>query len=119
MPNHIHGILNIVDFVGDGRDRPLHGKIKPLSELVSAFKTTASKRIHEAGVASFQWQRSFFERIVRNELELNRIREYIQTNPLHWDFDVENQQRSHVEKSRHSPQQNNSAYEYYNRITTS
>ena len=119
MPNHIHGIVNIVDSVGDGRDRPLHGKIKPLSELVSAFKTTSSKRIHEAGVASFQWQRSFFERIVRNELELNRIREYIQTNPLHWELDVENQQRSHVEKGRHSPQQNNSAYEYYHRIITS
>ena len=66
----------------------------------------------------FSVAKIIFERIVRNELELNRIREYIQSNPLHWELDVENQQRSHVEKGRHSPQQNNSAYEYYNRITT-
>lgn len=33
------------------------------------------------------WQRSYWEHIVRNEMELNRIREYIQNNPAQWELD--------------------------------
>ena len=106
MPNHIHGIINIADCidngsVGNGRDRsPLDNhpspdhhaqqKTKSLSELIGAFKTTSSKRIHRSGLPSFHWQKSFYERIIRNDQELTRIREYIQTNPLRWELDIEN-----------------------------
>jgi REP element-mobilizing transposase RayT len=87
MPNHFHGIIIIV---GTGRDLHLQPKTKSLSELIGAFKTTSSRRIHQLGMPSFQWQRSFYERIIRNDDELRRIREYIQTNPLRWDLDIEN-----------------------------
>ena len=40
MPNHCHGIVAI-DSVGTGRDLSLQGKIKSLSELIGAFKTTS------------------------------------------------------------------------------
>ena len=30
------------------------------------------------------WQRNYFERVIRNEKELNRIREYIINNPVKW-----------------------------------
>lgn len=33
------------------------------------------------------WQRNYWEHIVRNETELNRIREYIQNNPAQWESD--------------------------------
>ncbi len=36
------------------------------------------------------WQRNYYEHIVRNEKELNRIREYIVSNPARWEFDREN-----------------------------
>jgi REP element-mobilizing transposase RayT len=36
------------------------------------------------------WQRNYYERIIRNDDELNRIREYISNNPLHWDNDENN-----------------------------
>lgn len=36
------------------------------------------------------WQRNYYERVIRDEEELNRIREYIIDNPLHWDDDPEN-----------------------------
>jgi REP element-mobilizing transposase RayT len=36
------------------------------------------------------WQRNYYEHIVRNENELNRIREYITDNPMKWEFDQEN-----------------------------
>ncbi len=36
------------------------------------------------------WQRNYYERIIRNEDELNRIRAYILNNPQQWDNDDNN-----------------------------
>jgi REP element-mobilizing transposase RayT len=36
------------------------------------------------------WQRNYYEHIIRNDLELHAIREYISYNPLGWDNDDEN-----------------------------
>jgi REP element-mobilizing transposase RayT len=30
------------------------------------------------------WQRNYYERIARNERELNAIRQYIYSNPVNW-----------------------------------
>jgi putative transposase len=97
MPDHVHGIIHIyADFynhrmltVGNGRDRSLHSlqtnpKIKPLPELIGAYKTTVSKRIHLAGDVMFRWQKSYHEHIIRNERSLNRIKKYIMKNPEKW-----------------------------------
>lgn len=82
MPDHFHGIIVIGnDIVGAGRDRPLH-KIKPLPQLIGAFKTRSSKLIHQNGFFNFQWQRNYFEHVIRNEHELGRIRMYINTNAI-------------------------------------
>ena len=84
MPDHFHGILEIIDdgpHVGSGRDLPLREeKIKSLSELIGAFKTTSSKQIHFLGNNEFRWQRSFYDRIVESDNELENIREYIKGN---------------------------------------
>ena len=90
MPNHFHGIIHIT--VGNGHDRSLQReiKIKPLPELIGAFKTTSSKLIHRAGLDNFQWQKSYHDRIIRNDQELNRIREYIVGNPMNWGNDKNN-----------------------------
>jgi putative transposase len=98
MPNHIHGILiienNAYESVGTSRDLSLQRqqqqndikKIKSLSELIGAFKTTSSKIIHQNGLYSFAWQRSFYDHIIRNEKALFYIRKYIQDNPIKWDI---------------------------------
>ncbi len=36
------------------------------------------------------WQRNYYERIIRNQDSLNRIRRYIQENPIKWPIDPEN-----------------------------
>ena len=36
------------------------------------------------------WQRNYYEHIVRNGKELDRIRRYIADNPARWDTDQEN-----------------------------
>ncbi len=84
---------NIVT-VGNGRDRslPTTGvvKIKPLFDIIGAFKTTSSKLIHRIGHDEFKWQKSFHDRVIRDENELSRIREYIFCNPGKWAEDRNN-----------------------------
>lgn len=96
MPNHFHGIIKIInprDFVarvncmdvGIGRDLSLPSmKIKSLSELIGAFKTTSSKLIHQAGAKRFKWQRSFYDAIIWNLEKLYQVKWYIKQNPERW-----------------------------------
>jgi len=90
MPNHIHVII-IIDpsdnvSVVTSRDlspmNRLKSKIKSLSEIIGAFKTMSSKELHKKGLKNFKWQRSFYDRVIRNEKELYFIRQYIEQNPL-------------------------------------
>jgi len=67
-------------------------KHKPLGRLIGAFKTVSTKQINIirniSGVPV--WQRNYYEHIIRNEDELNRIRQYIIENPFRWEDDPEN-----------------------------
>jgi REP element-mobilizing transposase RayT len=36
------------------------------------------------------WQRNYYERVIRNEEEMCRIRQYIADNPAQWTHDREN-----------------------------
>jgi len=78
---------------GDTRSAPTGvAKRKPLGRLVGAFKTVSTKHINEIrgtlGVPV--WQRNYYERVIRNGEELNRVRQYIIDNPAHWEQDHEN-----------------------------
>jgi len=44
------------------------------------------------------WQRNYYEHIIKNDKELNIIRQYIVTNPLQWTMDRENPESSIVKK---------------------
>ena len=110
MPNHFHGILFIDRRGGsrtaqqeDSSQRSQEGaKRKPLGRLIGAFKTVSTKQINELrntpGVRF--WQRNYYEHIVRNERELNNIRQYIINNPLHWEFDTEHLNDKALEEKR-------------------
>jgi putative transposase len=97
MPNHVHGIIFLKDSdKSDGSDKGAHVGA-PLHKVVQWFKTmTTNEYIHGVKSRGWQpfpgslWQRSFFEHVIRSEESLNRIREYISTNPQRWDLDVEN-----------------------------
>jgi len=95
MPNHIHGIIVIENAsVGEGfKPSPTgnHG----LSEIVRGFKTFSSRRINEiiGRGAHFQWQRSFYDQVIRGEAALEQMREYILNNPKKWELDAENPAR--------------------------
>jgi len=106
MPNHLHGIIVITDGTGgsataphvqslakavEGGSRTAPTKRKPLGSLVGAFKTVSTEDVNALRGAPNRtlWQRDFYDHIVRDEDELNKIREYIQTNPLRWATDPE------------------------------
>jgi REP element-mobilizing transposase RayT len=92
MPDHIHLII-IIDpsNVVTGRDLSQKDeqkqKIKSISDIIGAFKTMSSKELHNKGLTEFKWQRSFYDRIIRNERELYRVRRYIEQNPLSLDIE--------------------------------
>ncbi len=98
MPNHFHGIVVLTDTagmdvgaggVGAGLKPAPTGKHHGLPEIVRGFKTFSSRRINQIrntpGVKL--WQRNYWEHIIRNKKELNRIRQYIIDNPQQWEFD--------------------------------
>lgn len=78
MPNHIHAVMEIRSELADNK------KIKPLSDLIGAYKTTSSKQIHLYGYSEFKWQRSFHDHIIRNEHSYWNILNYIENNPKKW-----------------------------------
>lgn len=106
MPNHIHAIIvikNELRAIRESeraiRESPLRNtpqnmsqKRSLLSQIVGYFKMNSTKQIrklkncHNLPV----WQRNYHEHIIRNDRELNKIREYIKTNPLMWERDRNN-----------------------------
>jgi putative transposase len=92
MPNHVHGIMEIDRGAAgtDGKsDRQGQSpKIKSLSQLIGAYKTTSSKQIRLAGHPEFAWQRSFHDHIIRNEKAYRQIADYIADNPTRWPADT-------------------------------
>jgi len=97
MPNHIHGILVLNEQVGTRHAVSLPERFrKPvpgsLSTIVRSFKSAVTKRINEmhlTGDTQF-WQPRYYDRIIRNEKELQKIRDYIANNVITWAFDKEN-----------------------------
>jgi len=106
MPNHMHGIVVINDdivgnaTVGNADLRSLQIQSKndrtkmSLSKIIHGFKSSTTRIINKThgiyGNLFFAWQKSFYDRIIRNNHELYRIRKYIINNPLKWHFDRKN-----------------------------
>ncbi len=116
MPNHIHGIIIINNIrrgevFSPGVSSPLiaspssyrnthpkkGGKTPPLhreptlGNIIAYFKYHTTVKINDIrDTLNPVWQRNYYERIIRNEHELFKLREYVQNNPLQWDLDREN-----------------------------
>jgi REP-associated tyrosine transposase len=92
MPNHIHGILAITDPLSTDAETPSppHGVAMALGSIIRGFKIGVTKWLRRNTSVYNVWQRSYYEHIVRNETELNALREYVITNPRGWALDREN-----------------------------
>ncbi len=99
MPNHLHGIIILSEDLlavqarhGVPRREPRPGVFAQpvagsLGVIVAQFKQAVTRR---ANLPERIWHRNYYEHIISNDRELDRIREYICTNPLRWRYDVEN-----------------------------
>lgn len=67
-----------------------------IGSIIRGFKIGITKWYRKNKDIHTVWQRNFYEHIIRNEVDLNRIREYIINNPLNWDLDNENPDLSDV-----------------------
>lgn len=65
MPDHIHAILM------------LPGNRETLGQIVGALKSSTSRLAGRRGL----WQRGFYDHVIRDEQDLDRIRAYIRGNP--------------------------------------
>jgi putative transposase len=119
MPNHLHGVIIIhnPEPVGAGLV-PAHAtratislrattsttrattRVAPtIGEIVGAFKSITTHKyiqgVDEFGWLVFYkrlWQRNYYEHIIRDEADHERIAGYIRDNPVNWDQDEENPQ---------------------------
>ncbi len=112
MPNHGHAIITIdhdrrgavaAPKVAAPRDAEPHvaasaieaqgGETPPLrptlGQIVAYYKYQTTKRINALrgtpGVPF--WQRNYWEHVIRDDVDLNRIRQYIENNPQCWHED--------------------------------
>lgn len=100
MPNHFHGIIFLVGAIHElpyrstnekaraVREPPLQNTIHErrnmiIPKMIGYFKMNSAKNINEYFKTPGKqvWQRNYYEHIIRNENELQRIREYIIENP--------------------------------------
>lgn len=72
MPNHIHFIIFIYE-ESNGRTQ----FAPTISRIIKQFKGSITKQI---GFSI--WQKSFYDRIIRNEKEYQEVWNYIHNNPL-------------------------------------
>jgi len=108
MPNHIHGIIvindngrgavsapdddNQIEYSG-GMTPPLRERKPTLGQVVAYFKYQSTKEMNTlvgTGTITRLWQRNYYEHIVRDDDGLNRIHNYILSNPSIWSDDNEN-----------------------------
>ena len=74
MPNHIHAIIQISE-----TDSPIS-----LNQVIGLYKSGVSRIIHRMAPALKIWQRSFYDRVIRNRREYEQIWNYVQYNDQKW-----------------------------------
>jgi len=102
MPNHLHGIIWIIDDPRSGTARratnahrapaveqfgkPVAGSIPT---IVRAFKSAVTRQINlvRQTPGATVWQRNYYEHIIRDEQSCEKIAAYILNNPRQWEAD--------------------------------
>ena len=76
MPNHIHAIIILKDLPGQSTPS--------LTTIMAQYKSIVSKRLGRYLPGRKIWQKSFHDRIIRNEQMYREVWRYIDENPVRW-----------------------------------
>jgi REP element-mobilizing transposase RayT len=99
MPNHIHAVMWIEpENVGARRRRAPTTEgfgapaVASVPTIVRAFKSATTRRINtQHGTPGAPlWQRNYYEHVIRDDADWDRIRAYIDVNTMNWEEDEEN-----------------------------
>jgi REP element-mobilizing transposase RayT len=98
MPNHIHTIIKLNrSRRGTACRAPTLERFgKPVSgsipTIIRSYKSAVTKLINNDRntPTALIWQRNYYEHIIRDEIDLSRVRKYIINNPVHWERDEYN-----------------------------
>jgi putative transposase len=103
MPNHVHGILVIAAKNPPGERDRLSIQIAPerrfgamvpnsVPSVIRSYKSVVTQKVNtlRATPGKDVWQDNYYEHIIRNENEWQKIRDYILWNPIQWQVDPEN-----------------------------
>jgi putative transposase len=104
MPNHFHGVVSILDTrtycrgeaFGDlpnaSPQRAIGTVPGSLGAIIQNCKSITTRKLNQLRhtPGAVVWQRNYYDHIIRNERELDRITAYILTNPQNWETDDEN-----------------------------
>ena len=83
MPNHIHGLLML-------SENPSDTKRQDIPMIVGTFKSYSTREVRLIEPGLQVWHRNYYDHVVRDEDELDGIRNYILSNPLLWEQDIDN-----------------------------
>ncbi len=67
---------------------------KSVGSIIRTYKAAVTRWCNKNGSEHFAWQRNYYEHVIRDENDLERIRNYIASNPANWSADDENPGRS-------------------------
>jgi putative transposase len=80
MPNHIHGVIHISPSNIQTDSMLTHG----LSDIIRNYKAFTSHVVYSKKMVCKLWQWNYYEHVVRDDAELQRITNYIKYNVTNW-----------------------------------
>jgi putative transposase len=98
MPDHLHILIEIryvynvvgaepapTKYIAPSNTKTIDRSKMLLCNIIQQFKRACTLEIRSKNLFNGKiWQRSFYDRIIRNSSELEIIRQYIKNNPVKW-----------------------------------
>jgi REP element-mobilizing transposase RayT len=88
MPNHLHAIV-LIDLVRLVEGAASSAPTTNLGRLIRAFKSVSAIAVNRLLGRRGRplWQRNYYDSVIRNTGEIEKIRQYIGENRFHWHED--------------------------------
>ena len=89
-PTQVIPITGDSKTIASSQTKPNGPKRGSIGAIIGAYKMSVTRRIQAECNGANIWQRNYYEHIIRNDDDHNRIQFYIESNPANWMDDEEN-----------------------------